>query len=121
MYPLVIIIIIMYIIIRATFAEVMLTTTKTFLKERLIRRYSLIWDHYTYVPFFISSLYFTSVLMVSYLFLLQLAFISFVTGWPTDTYETYWPSTFWGKASAITSSFTGYFIVSLLTPFLAVQ
>jgi len=37
-----------------------------------------------------------------------------ITGWPTDTFEVYWPNTHLGRASCIMSTFIGLFLLSLL-------
>jgi len=45
---------------------------------------------------------------------LYLSMISMITGWPTDTYEVYWPNTRFGRASCIMSTLIGLYLLSLL-------
>lgn len=45
---------------------------------------------------------------------LYLSMISMITGWPTDTYEVYWPQTRMGRFSCIMSTLVGLFLLSLL-------
>jgi hypothetical protein len=48
------------------------------------------------------------------IFSLQLAFISMVTGWPTDTYDEYNPSTIVGRAACVVACLAGLMLLSWL-------
>ncbi|EFA83196.1 hypothetical protein PPL_03986 [Heterostelium album PN500] len=50
----------------------------------------------------------------SYAVSLYISFISMATGWPTDTYDIYNPSTFFGRFGAIMSSVLGLFTLACL-------
>ncbi|GAM29465.1 hypothetical protein SAMD00019534_126410 [Acytostelium subglobosum LB1] len=45
---------------------------------------------------------------------LYVSFLSMFTGWPTDTYDVYNPSTFFGRFGAIMSSILGLFMLACL-------
>jgi len=52
--------------------------------------------------------------LFTYIGSLYLSLISMITGWPTDTYEVYWPSTRFGRMACIMSTMIGLYLLTML-------